>query len=267
MVILLVLYPLVAVAGLYALEASLPIELVNAMSASVAVTATFSLVILVAVLAAARRSRENSLLMSAWLFLFCGLAVLFLGSIIEPFLSGSDSWTEELLSVASFFPLLFFAILIASPLRILILPRRTRFLYVGGGILALLVVFAIVFFPWLFIYEGPRFHSSTKHLLRLVRPLLDTLLAEPLALLVLVIGLSSGSGPYFLTGLGLFLFLPEDILEHFQLLGQLNSHGVISNLISIASRLYLLNGALLAAFRAPIHMAAAEEKPSRQTGG
>jgi hypothetical protein len=249
MVILLAVYPLLVAVGLYALDEALPVELINAISGSVLITAVLSLAILAAVLAAVYSSRKNTLLMSAWLFLFCGLFVLFLGSVIDPYLPGSESWTEELFSVGSFFPLLFFVLFIASPVRLLILPRRQRLIYIVGGILVLLAVFAAVFLPWLLVYEGPRLHSSTKHLLRLARPVLDTLLAEPLALLVLAVGLTSGSGPYLLIGVGLILFIPEDILDHFQLLRQLDSHGLLFNLISIASRLYLLNGALLAVFK------------------
>jgi hypothetical protein len=245
MVIVLLIYPIVVAAGLFALDAVLPVELVNTMSSSIVFTAVLSLLVLTAVLAAAYRRKDNPVLMSAWLFLFCGLAVLSLGALIDPFLSGSESWAEELFSTASFFPLLFFSLYIASPLRLLILSRRQRTLYAVAGIVVLLAVFAIVFLPWLLLYEGPRLHASTKHLLRLSKPVLDTLLAEPIGLLVLVIGLTSGSGPYMFIGLGLMLFIPEDILDHFQLLRQVDPHGQFANLISIASRLYLLNGALL----------------------
>ena len=249
MVIFLLLYPIIVAAGLFALDAALPIELVNIMAGSVVFTTVLSLLVLTTVLVAAYRKRDNPVLMSAWLFLFCGLIVLSLGSLIDPFLSGSESWAEELFSTASFFPLMFFSLYIASPVRLLILSRRARTLYLLAGILALLAVFAIVFLPWLLLYEGPRLHASTKHLLRLAKPVLDVLLAEPLALLVLVIGLTSGSSPYLLIGLGLLLFVPEDILDHFQLLQRLDPHGQLSNLISIASRLYLLNGALLGIFK------------------
>jgi hypothetical protein len=249
MVILLLLYPIIVAILLFAIDAALPIELVNVMTGSVVFITVVSLVVLTAVLVAAYRQRDNPVLMSAWLFLFCGLTVLSLGSLIEPFLSGSESWAEELFSTASFFPLMFFSLYIASPLRLLIFSRRQRILYLVVGIVALLVVFAIVFLPWLLMYEGPRLHHSTKHMLRLAKPVLDTLLAEPLALLVLVIGLTSGSGPYLFIGLGLLLFIPEDILDHFQLLQRLDPHGQLSNLISLVSRLYLLNGAILGIFK------------------
>ena len=246
---LLLLYPIFVAAALFAIDAALPVELVNVMAGSVVFTTVASLVVLTAVLVAAYRQRDNPVLMSAWLFLFCGLTVLSLGSLIDPFLSGSESWTEELFSTASFFPLMFFSLYIASPVRLMIFSRRQRSLYFVAGIVALLAVFAVVFLPWLLMYEGPRLHSSTKHLLRLAKPVLDTLLAEPLALLVLVIGLTSGSSPYLFIGLGLLLLLPEDILDHFQLLRQLDPHGQFSSLISVVSRLYLLNGAMLGIFK------------------
>jgi hypothetical protein len=249
MVIFLSVYPIIVAAGLFSLDMALPAELISAMSGSVVFTAVLSLSILATILVAAYRRRDNTVLMSAWLFLFCGLAILFLGALVDPFVPGSESWVEELFETASFFPLLFFALYIASPVRLLILPRRQRMLFLVAGVVVLLAVSAVVFLPWLLAYEGPRLHASTKHLLRLAKPVLDTLLAEPLALLVLAIGLTSGSGPYLLMGLGLLLIIPEDILSHFQLLSQWEAYGLFSNLISVAARLYLLNGALLSALK------------------
>ena len=169
--IFLALYPLVVAAGLSALNAVLPVELVREISGSAALTTALSVVTLGATLGASWRTRENTLLMCGWLFLFCGLTVLFIGSAIDRFLPEGNSWMEELLSVIAFFPLLFFTILISSPVRIMVLPRRTRLIFTGTAVLTLLVVFAIVFLPWLLVSEGSRVHSSTKHLLRLVRPL------------------------------------------------------------------------------------------------
>ncbi len=249
MVIILLVYPLVAAGALYLVDAALPIELVATLRDSAVFTAVLSIIILAVMLASAYRKRDNTLLMSAWLFLFCGFAVLSLGSLVDPFVSGSESWTEELFSAASFFPLMFFALYIASPVRLLILTRRRRILYLVAGIAVLLAVSALVFLPWLLMYEGPRLHASTKHLLRLVKPVLDTLLVEPIALLVLLIGLAGGGGPYVLIGIGLLLFIPEDILDHFQLLRELDLHNLFSDLLSLTARLYLLNGALLALFR------------------
>jgi hypothetical protein len=245
----LLVYPLLAVAGLFALDAVLPADLLAVMSGSFAFTAVLSVIILGAVLAAAWRNRDNTVLMSAWLFLFCGLSILSFASLIDPFFPGNEAWTEELFSTASFFPLLFFAVYIASPMRLIMISQRRRALYVIAGVIALAAVFAVVFLPWLLLYEGPRLHASTKHLLRLVKPVLDTVLAEPLALVVLAVGFSSGSRPYLLTGIGLVLLIPEDILDHFQLLQQLDPYGQAATLVQLASRLYLLNGALLAAAR------------------
>ena len=249
MVIFLAIYPVLLVAGVYVLDRVLPIQLVAMISGSVPATAALCVVILAAVTAAALRNRQNTLLMSAWFFLFCGLAALFLGSVVDLASPGGESVYEDLLSVTSFFPLLFFALFIAAPSRLLIMPRRRRLLLVLGGVLAFLSVFAVVFFPWLLLYQGPQLHSSAHHLLRLVRPIFDLLLSEPIAFLVLALGATSGSGPYFLVGIGLILFVPEDILDHFQVLRQIDSRGLLSQLFMIGSRLYLLNGALLAAFR------------------
>jgi hypothetical protein len=248
MVIFLALYPLVVVGALFALDIPLPVELVSVTASSPAIIAVLSVCTLAAVLVAAWRRRDTPVLMSAWLLLFCGLVILSLGSLVDPFLIGDNAWVEELFATTAFFPLLFFALLIASPVRLLILPRRQRVVYLTAGIVVLAAVFAVVFLPWLLLYEGPRLHASSRHLLALVRPVLDTALAEPIALLVLVIGVTSGSGPYFLVGIGLLLFVPEDILEHFKLLQQVDPHGLLTDLISIASRLFLLNGALLGVF-------------------
>jgi len=232
----LLLAPLAVGVVLYAVDAALPMDLVIVMNGSLIFTAVLSVVLLAAVLAAAWRNRENAVLMSAWLFLFCGLTILSIASLIDPFFPGADSWTEELVSTASFFPLLFFAVYIASPLRLMLVTQRRRLLSVAGGVVALL-------------YEGPRLHSTTKHLLHLAKPVLDTLLVEPIALMVLAMGFTRGGRPYVLTGLGLVLLIPEDILEHFQLLQQMDPHGQISILVSVVSRLYLLTGALLAVAR------------------
>ena len=245
----LLLAPLAVGVVLYAVDAALPMDLVIVMNGSLIFTAVLSVVLLAAVLAAAWRNRENAVLMSAWLFLFCGLTILSIASLIDPFFPGADSWTEELVSTASFFPLLFFAVYIASPLRLMLVTQRRRLLSVAGGVVALLAVFAVVFVPWLLLYEGPRLHSTTKHLLHLAKPVLDTLLVEPIALMVLAMGFTRGGRPYVLTGLGLVLLIPEDILEHFQLLQQMDPHGQISILVSVVSRLYLLTGALLAVAR------------------
>ena len=247
MVIFLALYPLLAVAGIYLLDLALPINLVSLMSGSFALAAVLSLSVLASILAAAFRKKDNPTLMSAWLFLFCGVAILMLGYLLDPFISESETWIEELFETTSFFPFLFFAISIASPLRILMLPRHQRRLYLLLGLLLFLAVFAVVFLPWFLMAEGPRLDSPVQYLLHLIKPVLDLLLAEPLALFALVIGLSRGSAPYFLLGLGLFLFLPEDLLGNFHILSQWDPNGEISFLLFLASQLYILNGSLLAA--------------------
>ena len=247
MVIILALYPILVVAGIFALDIPLPIELVAFTASSPIIIAVLSVCTLAAVLVAAYRHRENGVLMGAWLLLFCGLLILALGSVMDPYVSAGDEWIEALFSTAALFPLLFFAVLIASPVRLVILTRRQRTLNRVIGVTAIVAIFAVVFFPWLLLYQGPHHHGTTRHLLVLVRPVLDAILTEPLALLILVIGMRRGSGPYLLLGLGLLLFLPEDLIEHFRLLRETQLHGLPSDLISIASRLYLLNGAILGA--------------------
>ena len=248
MVIVLLVLPFAIVVALFAVDSALPMELIRTLNGSAALSATLSVLTLAAILVAAYRTKGRTHLRSAWLFLFCGVAILSLASLVDTLAIESESWTEELLSAASFFPLLFFAAYIATPLRLLIFSRRRRVLYVAAGIAVFLGVFALVFFPWLLTYEGPRLHASAKHLLRLSQPALDTILVEPLALLVLVIGLAGGGGPYVLVGVGLLLFIPEDVLYHFHLLRETAPHELFSDLLSIASRLYLLGGALLGIF-------------------
>lgn len=155
MVIILLLYPLVAAAGLFLFGSGPAHGLLRIISGSAVFTSVLSVSVLASVLIAAYRKRTNALLRSAWLFLFCGLVVLFLGSLIDPFFPGDESWVEELFATASFFPLLFFSLSIASPVRLLMLSRRQRVLYAVSGIAVLLAVFAAVFLPWLLIYEGP----------------------------------------------------------------------------------------------------------------
>jgi hypothetical protein len=248
MVIFLALYPIIVVAGIFALDIPLPIELVAVTASSPIIIAVLSVCTLAAVLVAANRHRENGVLMGGWLLLFCGLLILTLGSLMDPYVSTGDAWIEEIFSTAAFFPLLFFAVLIASPVRLVMLTRRQRTLNRVVSIIVIFAIFAVVFFPWLLLYQGPRHHGTTRHLLALIRPVLDALLTAPLALLVIVIGMRRGSGPYLLLGIGLLLFIPEDIIEHFQLLREAQLHGMVSDLISIASRLYLLNGAILGVF-------------------
>jgi len=239
------IYPLVALAALFVVDLYLPMELVAFTASSPIIVAALSALTLVGVLAAAYRRKDNPVLMSAWLFLFCGLLVLTLGSLMDPFLSGSDAWVDELVAAAAFFPLLFFVALIASPMRLLMLTRRQRILYAVLGAAAVLAVFAVVFLPWLLAFEGPSTRASARHVLVLARPVLDAVLTVPLALAVLVLGFRRGGAPYLLVGIGLLLFIPEDIFEHFQLLREEQLRGMLPNLISLGSRLYLLNGAIL----------------------
>ena len=54
--------------------------------------------------------------------------------------------------------------------------------------------------------------------MRLLKPLLDAVLLEPLGLIVLVLGVSQGRDSLLLIGLGLMLGLPADILDSYHLL-------------------------------------------------
>jgi hypothetical protein len=94
----------------------------------------------------------------------------------------------------------------------------------------------------------PLLHSSARNVIRMMQPALDLVFAAPIALLIVVTGFSRGSRPYLLVGLGLLLFMPEDIFSHFQLLSLLEIHGQLSNLLTIMSQLYILNGVLLNSF-------------------
>jgi hypothetical protein len=79
----------------------------------------------------------------------------------------------------------------------------------------------------------PLLHSSARNVIRMMQPALDLVFAAPIALLIVVTGFSRGSRPYLL---------------HFQLLSLLEIHGQLSNLLTIMSQLYILNGVLLNSF-------------------
>ena len=83
--------------------------------------------------------------------------------------------------------------------------------------------------------------------MRLLKPLLDAVLLEPLGLIVLVLGVSQGRDPLLLIGLGLMLGLPADILDSYHLLSRQAAQEQLAHLFSIASQLYILAGALLCA--------------------
>ena len=75
------------------------------------------------------------------------------------------------------------------------------------------------------------------------------ILLEPIALVLLVIGVSGSSRPYVFLGIGLVLLLPEDLLNGYLPLHAGELVGQYVHLVFFVSQLYILNGALLAAFR------------------
>ncbi len=122
MVILLALYPLAAAAGIVLLDRLYPVGITAFVTSSPAFSAALSVAVLAAIIVAALRQRENVVLLSAWLFFFCGEMILALGYIVEPFVPVEAHWIEEVFEITAFFPLLVFVAYIASPMRILILP-------------------------------------------------------------------------------------------------------------------------------------------------
>ena len=238
MVILLALYPLAVAAGIVAFVTSSP-----------TFSAALSALVLAAVIVAALRQRDNVVLLSAWLFFFCGEMILALGYVMEPFVPPSAHWIEEVFEIVSFFPLLIFVAYIASPLRLLILPRARMRVYPILGALLLVGAAAIAFVPWILGLEGGRQASTAESLLHLPQALLDIVLLEPLALVLLAIGFSSSSRPYVFLGIGLTLLLPEDLLFGYGILRDGGWLGPYAHLVFVVSQLYILNGALLAGFR------------------
>lgn len=246
MVIAFFLLPLVVVGLFYGVDLLHPGDLTRGLVGSPVFIGVLAVLTLAAILAAAWRARNNPHLASAWLFLFCGVVMLTLVSLIDVFSIGNEPWSEDLLFVAAFFPLLFFAVQVTAPLRLLMITRRQRALYGVIGAVLFLGVCALVLIPWLLVSGGPRSHGSLRHLLGLARPLLDTVLVEPVALLVVLIGIAGGGTPYVLVGIGLVLFIPADVVDHVRLLQDLERHNIASDLLSITSSLYLLGGAILA---------------------
>ncbi len=247
MVIALALYPLAVVAGIALLDRLAPVGLVALITSSSAFNAALCAVVLAAVLAASLRHRGRTVLMSAWLFFFCGALILALGYLVEPFVPEDASWVEELFETVAFFPLVIFVAYVASPLRIVMLSRARRRLYTVLGIVLLVGVAAVVFLPWALAREGPRLHSSAENLMHLAQTVLDIILLEPIILVLLVIGLSQGSRAYFLVAVGLLILLPEDIVGSFRDLRLWDLYGQYSHLLFVGSQLYILNGALLGA--------------------
>jgi MYXO-CTERM domain-containing protein len=172
------------------------------------------LAVLAALLAAAWRRRDNAVLLSAWLFLFCGMILVSLGQLIDFYAVQEEAWSSELLEAAAFVPLLIFALYVAAPMRLLLLSRRREVLFWVLGIL---------------IFAG--------------------VLLGPVGVFVISLGWLRGREPYPLIGLGLLFSLPADILEHYHLLSHRAQQGQLALLFVLVSQLYFLVGALLAATR------------------
>jgi hypothetical protein len=249
MVILLALYPLAAAAGIVLLDRLFPVGIVAFVTSAPTFSAVVCAVVLAAIIVAALRQRENIVLLSAWLFFFCGEMILALGYIMEPFVPPGAHWIEEVFELVSLFPLLVFVAYIASPMRILILPRaRMRGQLVLGAFL-LIGAAAIAFVPWILGFEGSRQNTTPENILHLSQTVLDIVLLEPIALVLLAIGVSSSSLPYVFLGVGLTLLLPEDMLGGYVYLHGGGFFSQYAHLVFVVSQLYILNGALLAGLR------------------
>jgi hypothetical protein len=249
MVILLALYPLAAAGGIVLLDRLFPVGIVAFVTSAPAFSAVLSVAVLAAIVVAALRQRENVVLLSAWLFFFCGEMILALGYIVEPFVPVEVHWIEEVFEITAFFPLLVFVAYIASPMRILILPRARTRRYPVLGALLVLGAAAIAFAPWIFGLDGARRNPASEDVLHLSQVVLDMILLEPIALVLLAIGVSSSSRPYIFLGIGLVLLLPEDLLNGYLPLHAGELVGQYVHLVFVVSQLYILNGALLAGSR------------------
>jgi hypothetical protein len=256
-VILLALYPLAAAAGIVVLDQIAPFGLATQLTSSPSFSAVLSVAVLAAVIVAALRQRDNVVLLSAWLFFFCGELVLALGYVMEPFVPPGSHWVEEVFEIVAFFPLLVFVAYIASPMRLLILPRARMRAYPVLGALLLVGTAAIAFVPWILGLESARQTAASESLLHLPQTVLDIVLLEPIALVLLVIGISQSSLPYVFLGIGITLLLPEDLLFGYGILRSGGRFGQYAHLVFVVSQLYILNGTLLACIR---------HKPEPDTG-
>jgi hypothetical protein len=249
MVILLAVYPLAVAAGIFLLDRLIPVGIVAFVTSTPTFAAILSAVVLAATIVAALRQREKVVLLSAWLFFFCGEAILALGVIMEPFVPPGVHWIEEVFETVSLFPLLLFVAYVASPVRIMIIRRSRLRLYPLVGALLLAGAAAVAFIPWVLGLEGARQYSTPENALHLSQTVLDVILLEPIAVVLLVIGISRSSLPYVFVAIGLALLLPEDLLAGYVFLRGRGLLAQYAHLVFIASQIYILNGALLAGFR------------------
>lgn len=247
MVIALALYPLVAAAALVAAD-RLP-GIAGRLASSPAFASALAAVVLAAIILAAVRHRDNPVLMSAWLFFFCGELILALGWILEPFVPAQGHWIEEVFELVALVPLIVFVAYIVSPLRIILVPRsRTRTALVLAGFL-LAAAAAVALVPFALGLGGARRLPPSEHLLHASQAVLDMVLLEPLALALVVIGTSRSSRPYAFLGAGLMVLLPEDLLMGYGIFASADLFGRYAHIAFVVSQLYIANGALLAAAR------------------
>ncbi len=243
MVSLLALLPPALAAALLAVDRAVAGDLVSALASSWAVYLGLSLAVLAAILAAAYARRDSVILSSAWLFLFCGMLLLSLAELLEMLRVAGPPWVSDLFEVGAFAPLLIFAAYVAAPLRILVLGRRRTVLYAALALGLVFAVMALTLAPWLRAGVAP---GRGRPFVAL-KPELDALLLSPLALLLLALGTARRSHPYLFVGLGLFMMLPADIIGSYHLLrgGALGEQ--LAAVLSLASQIYVLTGALLCA--------------------
>jgi hypothetical protein len=249
MVIVLALYPLAAAAALLLAGRLAPLGCTGGLASSPAFASVLAAVVLAALILAAVRHRDNPVLMSAWLFFFCGELILALGWIIEPFVPGEGHWIEEVFELVAFVPLIVFVAYVVSPLRIVLVPRsRTRtILVLAGCLLAAAATVALV--PFVLGLGGARRVPPSEQLLHASQAVLDMVLLEPLGIALVVIGMSRSSAPYAFLGAGLMVLLPEDLLMGYGLFASADYFGRYAHIAFVVSQLYILNGALLAAAR------------------
>jgi len=247
MVALALFAPVFVGAVLYALQLLLGFDLPTLLASSPWIYAGVVLAVLAALLAAACRRRDNAVLLSAWLFLFCGMILVSLGQLIDFYAVEEEAWPSEVLEAAAFVPLLIFALYVAAPLRLVLLPRRRRLLFWVLGALIFAAVAAVVLVPWLNAGGAWPHPAGARQLLTLAQPMLDVLLLGPVSVFVISLGWLHGREPYPLIGLGLLFTVPADVLEHYHLLSHQALQGQLAFLLALVSQLYFLGGALLSA--------------------
>jgi hypothetical protein len=249
MVAIALLAPLFAGAALDALQLLLRFDLPSLLASAPWIYLGLVLAVLAALLAAAWRRRDNTVLLSAWLFLFCGTVLLSLGQHVDFYAVQEEAWSSEVLEAAAFVPLLIFALYIAAPMRLLLLPRRREALFWVLGVLIFAAVGVLVLVPWLKAGGASQHPGQVRHLMLLAQPLLDVLLLGPVSVFVISLGWLHGREPYPLIGLGLLFTVPADVLEHYHLLSHRALQGQLALLFVLVSQLYILGGALLCAAR------------------